>query len=115
MTELSAMCPTAGDLTVAAGGVGLAMAMLAGLIGHGILRPLLEARGVAPWTLRDSLGSTPLILIGSFVLGAATAFFLAHGITKCTIGVPIMALLSASIVISVLVVRLGLIALRKLV
>jgi hypothetical protein len=88
--------------------------LLTGAVGHGILRPLLEARGIAPWRLRDSLGSLLLVLLGAGVLGGtAVGTALWHGSEKSSLGVPdllSLALLSGG----ALMVRLGLLSLRKL-
>lgn len=108
-------CPSLSELTVVAVGLGLLVSLIAGVVGHGVLQPLMEARGVRPWALRDSLGSMPLVLIGSWFVGAASAVYLALGITKCQISVSCVALLSIVIVVGFLMIRLGLLALRKLV
>lgn len=83
-------------------------------VGHGALRPLLEARGITPWTLRDTLGALPLVVIGSgsataAVVGAATR----HALERRAIGAADMLCL-ALLATGAAMVRLGLLALRKL-
>lgn len=108
-------CPSAGELTFAAIGLGLVVVLIAGVIGHGVLRPLLEARGVTPWTVRDSIGSMPLVLLGSGLMGACSAVFLALNVVKCPDSGFYLLLLSLGIVVGFAMIKLGLIALRKLV
>ncbi|HYW30202.1 MAG TPA: hypothetical protein VE869_01765 [Gemmatimonas sp.] len=50
---------------------GFVFATLAAVIGHSILQTFLEARGVVPWSLFDSLTSLPLLLLGAGAIGAA--------------------------------------------
>lgn len=91
-------------------------ALISGIVGHGVLRPLLEARGIAPWTLRDSIGALPLVLLGSAAFGAGVErlagwLFGAWGVIIPAAGALVALLL---IVIGLLMLRLGLLALRKL-
>jgi hypothetical protein len=95
--------------------MGLLSALVAGMVGHGVLRPLLEARGVSPWRVRDSLGSLPLVLIGSALLGATTSSLMSLGNSECSVSGAILALLCVVIVSSISMIRLGLLALKKLV
>lgn len=91
---------------------GLAAAMLCVIVAHGILRPLLEARGITPWTVRDSLGSLPLVLIGS-ALTVGTTIYLVVG-DPASARLPVRVLCLALLCAGLLMVRLGLLALRKL-
>lgn len=83
-------------------------AALALVIAHGTLRPLLEARGVAPWRWRDTLGSTTLVTLGSAVIsGSAT-----QAVLNATWWPRVLCL--ALLAAGVLTLRLGVLALRKL-
>ena len=106
---------------------GVVCACVAGTVGHGVLRPLLEARGVAPWRLRDSLGSLPLVLSGSAMIGAGAAvvmgwlFGACGGIMSAAVGTaPSRATVAtavggtAALLVGALMLRLGLLALSKL-
>jgi hypothetical protein len=112
---LPELCLTAAHLTVVAGGFGGIVALVAGLVGHGVLRPLLEARGVSPWTVRDSLGSMPLILLGSLLVGACSGVLIAEMSAKCSYSVMLVAFLCTIITLALLMIKLGLVALKKLV
>lgn len=93
---------------------GLAAAVLCAIVAHGILRPLLEARGITPWTVRDSLGSLPVVLIGS-TLTAGAAVYLVHLMGDApSARLPVRVLCLALLCAGLLMVRLGLLALRKL-
>ena len=90
-------------------------ALVAGMVGHGVLRPLLEARGVTPWRVHDSLGALPLVLIGSALIGGGAApvgwlFGVCGGIISPAVGAAAV----AAVLAGVLMLRLGLLALRKL-
>ncbi len=85
------------------------------MVGHGVLCPLLEARGITPWRVRDSLGSLPLVLIGSGLMGGAAAVLAAWGVTRCAVAFWMIVSAIAVVVGGVLLMRLGLLALRKLV
>ncbi|MBL0170954.1 MAG: hypothetical protein IPP90_09515 [Gemmatimonadaceae bacterium] len=108
-------CVSAANLTISVSGSALLTALVAGMVGHGSLRPLLEARGITPWRLRDSLGSLPLVLIGSGLLGGTAALLAAWGVLLCSIPAGIIMTVSGLMVSGVLMMRLGLLALRKLV
>lgn len=94
----------------------LACALVAVVVGHGILRPMLKSRGVSPWTVRDTLGSTPLVVFGAAAIGAAAA--LASGWLWCVCEAIIPTVLGviagALFLLGLLMLRLGLLALRKL-
>ncbi len=108
-------CPNTADLVITIAGSALLASLIAGMVGHGVLRPLLEARGITPWRLRDSLGSLPLVLIGSGLMGGTAALLAAWGVTRCTVALSVLVTASALVVGGVLLMRLGLLALRKLV
>jgi len=113
-TTVSA-CPNPTNLTITVSGLALLVSLVAGLVGHGVLRPLLEARGIAPWRVRDSLGSMPLVLIGSALVGGTAGLLSAWGVTGCDVVGRTVALVSGMMVAGVMLLRLGLLALRKLV
>lgn len=48
-------------------GVALSIVVTAGA--HRFLTRRLEARGITPWRLRDTIGATPLITLGAFLAG----------------------------------------------
>jgi len=48
---------------------GVGALVLVAAVAHALLRTFLEARGVRPWTLLDSLGASPMLLLGALVLG----------------------------------------------
>ena len=108
-------CPDSSALTITVMGMAAVFAFVAGTVGHGVLRPLMEARGVSPWRLKDSAGSLPLVLIGAALMGGAAAVFAAWGVTGCDAAGWAVVALCAAIICGVLMMRLGLLALRKLV
>jgi hypothetical protein len=103
---------------VATAGVGALLLVLA--VAHALLRTFLEDRGVRPWTLRDSLGATPVLLLGALLLGAAGGLLApwCHGTVAlgagCAIPRGTILLALALAAVGALAVRLGLLALRKL-
>jgi hypothetical protein len=108
-------CPSFDTLTITVSGLALLVCLVAGMVGHGVLRPLLEARGIAPWRVRDTLGSMPLVLIGSAMVGGTAGLLSAWGVTGCDVVGRTLALVSAMMVAGAMLLRLGLLALRKLV
>ncbi len=108
-------CPNAADLAITIAGFALLATFIAGMVGHGVLCPLLEARGITPWKLRDSLGSLPLVLLGSGLMGGTAALLAAWGVTRCSVALWAIVTAIAVVVCGALVMRLGLLALRKLV
>lgn len=108
-------CPNAADLAITIAGFALLASLIAGLVGHGVLCPLLEARGITPWRLRDSLGSLPLVLIGSGLMGGTAALLAGWGVTRCAVALWVIVTAIAVVGGGVLLMRLGLLALRKLV
>ena len=113
-TALSSVCPSGAELAVTTFSLALLVMFVAGLVGHGILRPLLETRGVAPWRLRDSLGSMPLVLLGSGFIGGTGTLLALWGATGCDVALWNVALASVLLIAGTVMVRLGLHALRKL-
>lgn len=107
-------CPSVAELTVSALSLALLTMLVAGMVGHGILRPQLEARGVTPWQLRDSLGSMPVVLIGSGLLGGAGTLLAIWGATGCDVGGAKVAAASIALLAATVMIRVGLIALQKL-
>ena len=103
-------------VVAAAVAAAVACALVAAIVGHGILRPMLEARGVSPWTVQDSLGSMPLVLIGAAAIGASAA--LASGWLWCVcdaiIPTALGAIAAPLFLLGLLMLRLGVLALRKL-
>ena len=91
-------------------------AAVAGIVGHGVLRPMLEARGVAPWTVRDSLGSMPLVLIGAALIGGSGALASGWLWCACDAIIPTVLVVVAGtlFLLGLSMLRLGLLALRKL-
>lgn len=82
---------------------------------HGTLQPFLEARGVRPWTLLDTIASIPLVITGAAGVGAvgAVALQLVQLSPRHGVGTAIVAL-AAGFSVSLLLIWLGLRALRKL-
>ena len=113
-TVLSDVCPSVAELTVTTLSLALLVMFVAGMVGHGILRPLLEARGVSPWRVRDSLGSMPLVLLGSGLIGGTGTLLGVWGVTDCGVAGWAVALTSVLLISGTVMVRLGLLALRKL-
>lgn len=110
-----ASCPNIADLAITIAGFAVLASLIAGMVGHGVLCPLLEARGIMPWRLRDSLGSLPLVLIGSGLMGGTAALLAAWALTRCAVSLWMIVTAIAVVVGGVLLIRLGLLALRKLV
>ncbi|HEY0931145.1 MAG TPA: hypothetical protein VGE27_14590 [Gemmatimonas sp.] len=116
-SSASALADATGASTVISGSViaaltgALLVAVLSAAVAHGVLRPLLEARGIVPWTLRDSLGSLPLVIAGS-ALATGSAVYLAGQWFSADFMVRVLCL--ALLCAGLLTVRLGLLALRKL-
>lgn len=50
---------------------GIAAPVLVATVAHALLKTFLEARGVRPWTLLDSLGASPVLLLGAVLLGGS--------------------------------------------
>jgi hypothetical protein len=75
----------------------------------------MESRGVTPWRQQDSIGALPLVLIGAGLTGGASAVFAAWGVTGCAAAGWMVGLVCLTIVSGVLMMRLGLLAIRKLV
>jgi len=91
-------------------------ALISMVVAHGTMKPLMQARGVSPWTLRDTIGSTMLVTIGAALEGSSAVLLGAvvvglPGELSLTTTLILLALLAAP---GALCLRLGLIALRKL-
>ena len=108
------MCPTGTEIAVTTFSLSMVVMFVAGMVGHGILKPLLEARGVSPWRVRDSLGSMPLVLLGSGLIGGTAVLLGLWGVTRCEVGGWSVASASGMLVVGTVTLRLGLLALRKL-
>lgn len=95
---------------------GATCALVAGTVGHGILRPMLESRGVSPWTVRDSVGSMPLVLIGAAAIGASASLASGWlwGVCEAIIPTVLGVIAGALFLLGLFTLRLGLLALRKL-
>ena len=113
-TALNDVCLNSAELGVTTFSIALLVMFVAGMVGHGILQPLLEARGVKPWRVRDSLGSMPLVLIGSGLIGGTGMLLGLWGVAGCGVAGWALALVSGLLVAGTVMVRLGLVALRKL-
>ena len=83
------------------------------LIAHGILKPLLQSRGIKSWSFADTLGSTVLLTAGSALVGAATTLvaLIVGGLDADGTRVATAATLT---VIGAAMARFGLLSLRKL-
>lgn len=88
-------------------------ALLASIIGHAVIKAMMETRGVAPWGKRDSLGAMPLVLMGAMLLGAGAALATVTLLAHCAPTVAIMLLLPVALGFAL--VRSGTLALRRLV
>ena len=88
-------------------------ALLALVIGHAVIKAMMETRGVSPWGKRDSLGAMPLLLLGAMMLGAAAALATVTTLARCEPTVAIMLLLPVAAGLALL--RFGTLALRRLV
>lgn len=108
-------CLSIADLSVTAVGTAFVTSLVAGAVGHGVLQPLLEGRGIRPWRLRDSLGAMPLTIVGSGLAGGSAAAAVGWLLTACAIDREVAVLVSVVFLAGVLSMRLGLLALRKLV
>lgn len=86
---------------------------VAAAVGHGVLRPLLEARGIRPWTVRDSVGALMLVILGSGILGGGLAGVSIGWVVRSAGGM-FDVLCLAALAAGALMMRLGLLALRKL-
>ena len=90
------------------------------VITHGLLRNFMEARGIAPWKVRDSVGSSMLVTVGAALISCAAVLAVLVVIRSPTVAPTTESTLGTTIAISVLALggslclRLGLLALRKL-
>ncbi len=83
------------------------------IVGHGVLRPLLEARGVRPWLLKDSVGALTLATIGSAAFAASLTALIVCRVYHSDFAL-FDVLCLALLCCGALTMRLGLLALRKL-
>ena len=110
---------TTGEVAVV---TAVASALLAGIlafaISHAILRTFLEARGVEPWSRRDSALATPLVTLGATLITGAVVYLTVATIVPCPVGIghgtAIRVVSLGLIAAGGLLLRLGLLALRKL-
>lgn len=87
--------------------------LVTAIVGHGVLRPLLEARGVRPWSLKDSIGALMLVMIGGAGFAAGlTALIVCRVYHSDFVLFDVLCL--ALLCCGALTMRLGLLALRKL-
>lgn len=54
-------------------GLGVALDIVVTAAAHRFLTRRLEARGVAPWRLRDTVGATPLLQLGALLAGMSAS------------------------------------------
>jgi hypothetical protein len=92
---------------------GAAASLLCLVVSHGILKPLLHSRGVSSWTLRDTVGSTVLLMAGAACFGASTTLLvlMLGGLQAGRTRGATMIVLAA---IGLSMIRFGLLSLRKL-
>ena len=92
--------------------------LIALTISHAILRTFLEARGVEPWTRRDSALATPLVTFGAALATGTVTYLTIATIMPCPVGIGHAAatrVISLGLLIAgAVILRLGLLALRKL-
>jgi hypothetical protein len=105
------------------------VALLAAVLCHGVLRAALEARGLPRWRVRDTLTTTPILLIGASMVGVSCSIIgatlpVVFDWTDVWVDPPItwlsdpLALFSAAIVaalVGLLMTRFGVLGLRKLI
>ena len=91
--------------------VGVAAVAIAIL--HGILRTFMHERGVEPWTLRDTVGSSGLVIVGAAFWGASIGLLLA-GVPGTGPGATRKVTTIVFACLGLLAIRLGLLSLRKL-
>lgn len=113
-TSLAGICPSGPELAVTTVSLAMLVMFVAGMVGHGVLRSFLEARGVAPWSLLDSLGSMGLVMLGTGVIGGSGGLLALWGISGCDVAGWSVVCASGLLVCGVVMTRLGLHALRKL-
>jgi hypothetical protein len=62
---------------------GSLFALLAAVIGHSVMRTFLEARGVQPWGIFDSLRAIPFALLGAALIGVAVTLTAGLLVLEC--------------------------------
>jgi hypothetical protein len=108
------MCPSPSILTLTACSAALLAMVLVAAIGHGLIRPLLEQRGITTWGLMDTVGAMPLVLMGAATIVGTAAVLLVLLATECPPGAVGVGGSVVLVAVGALWVRLGLHALRKL-
>ena len=95
----------------------MAILLLAWFVCHRVMKTFLEARGVAPWTAIDSLGSAPLVLTGAAAVGGATTLAAGVFTNPCSLLAHTVAATMAALALAItgfLMLHFGLLALRRL-
>lgn len=103
-------------LLLASSSGALAGMVIAAAVAHGVMQHFLEARGVSPWSARDSIGALPVVLAGAGMLGAAFALMVV-AIPEQDAAIPVAGTLGVALplaFVGAIVLRLGLLELRKL-
>lgn len=98
-------------------GVALLIVVTAGT--HRFLTLRLQARGIAPWRARDTVGATPILMLGAFLAGMGASLG-ANTVERLTTKsaehpTPVAVLITASLLLlATLLIALGVHALGKL-
>jgi hypothetical protein len=87
-------------------------------VAHGAMRTFLEARGVAPWSTRDTVFAIPLVLGGAALAAGSVAYLTVATVVPCPIGTTDMRMIRVLslglLAAALLMVWLGVRAIRKL-
>ena len=87
-------------------------------VAHGTMRTFLEARGVAPWSTRDTVFSIPLVLAGASLAAGSVVYLAVATVVPCPVGTTDMRMIRVLslgvLAASLLMVWLGVRAIRKL-
>ena len=92
---------------------------------HQFLKRRLEARGITPWLLRDTVGATPLLMLGALlagggaslgatVVGRLVAGAFAEGAATGETTTTVLLMVVATLCLATLLIALGVHALGKL-
>jgi hypothetical protein len=92
----------------------LSAALISLVVTHGLLRTFMHARGIAPWTWKDTIGSSLLIGLGGALLGAASMLVCLIAIGTAVLTPAYVSVTALLLLLGAIVLRLGLLALRKL-
>ena len=119
-TSSPVVAATTGELALFTAIVAAVLAkVITAMVAHGCLRPLMEARGVSPWRVRDSFGAIPLLAAGSAIAAGAAVYGVIATLVPCPTalrdGVMVRVLCLGLLATGLLMIRLGTLALRKLV